>query len=142
MAQAKSGDSVRVHYTGKLADGTVFDSSRDREPLEFTIGDGNIISGFEQAVVGMTPGQSLSATIPASEAYGERDNTLVWEVEKDKFPPDLELEVGQQLQSIQDDGQVIRVFVAAISEGSVTLDANHPLAGQDLQFDIELVEIL
>ncbi len=142
MAQAKSGDSVRVHYTGKLADGTVFDSSRDREPLEFTIGDGNIISGFEQAVVGMTPGQSLSATIPASEAYGERDDTLVWEVGKDKFPPDLELEVGQQLQSIQDDGQVIRVFVAAISEGSVTLDANHPLAGQDLQFDIELVEIL
>ncbi|MFQ5863858.1 MAG: peptidylprolyl isomerase [bacterium] len=142
MAQAKNGDTVRVHYTGKLVDGTVFDSSVDREPLEFKIGAGQLIPGFEQAVVGMKPGESISTNIAAYDAYGQHDEDLVWVVETSELPDDLEPEVGQHLESIQRDGRRITLLITEVSESTVTLDANHPLAGKDLVFDIELIEIL
>jgi peptidylprolyl isomerase len=141
MSQAKVGDTVMVHYTGKLTDGTIFDSSDGREPLQFTIGAGEIIAGFEQAVIGMNAGESKTAEIPVDEAYGIHRPEMVVEVELDKMPPGLEPEVGQQLQIQQPTGQVVPVFVTEVSEATVTLDANHPLAGEDLVFDIQLVEI-
>jgi peptidylprolyl isomerase len=142
MAQAKNGDRVKVHYTGKLEDGTVFDSSTDREPLEFTLGQGEVISGFEEAVVGMQPDESKSTTLPPEKAYGSHNPEMVVTVNKDQFPEHLNPRVGQQLQMRQAEGQTIVVAVTDVSESSVTLDANHPLAGRDLTFDIELVEIV
>ncbi len=141
MTQAKKGDKVKVHYTGKLDDGTVFDSSRDREPIEFTLGAGEVIPGFEAAVEGMQVGETKTTTIPAEEAYGPHRDDMILMVERSKFPPHIEPEVGQQLQLRQEDGQTIIVTVAAVTEDTVALDANHPLAGEDLTFDIELVEI-
>ncbi len=142
MAEAKNGDKVRVHYTGRLSNGAVFDSSEDREPLEFTLGEGQVIPGFEKAVVGMQPGESKTAEIPASEAYGTRNDDMVIEVPREQFPPDVEPEVGQQLQVRQANGQSFVVNVTDVSDTVVTLDANHPLAGEDLTFDIELLEIV
>ena len=139
-AQAKDGDTVQVHYTLKLEDGTVFETSIGGDPLQFTIGEGQLIPGFEQAVVGMSPGESKTVEIPADEAYPYHDE-LVMVVDRDQLPEDLQPEVGQQLQIRQPDGQTILVKVIDVSESSVTLDANHPLAGKDLTFDIELVEI-
>ncbi|MDJ0800005.1 MAG: peptidylprolyl isomerase [Calothrix sp. MO_167.B12] len=141
MVQAKVGDSVKVHYTGKLGDGTVFDSSAEREPLEFAIGERQVIPGFESAMVGMGIGESKTVTIPSEEAYGPHRQELVIVVEKEQIPTDVSLNVGQLLQISQSDDQVIPVVVTDISESHVTLDANHPLAGQELTFDIELVEI-
>ncbi|MGD1913869.1 MAG: peptidylprolyl isomerase [Rivularia sp. (in: cyanobacteria)] len=141
MAQAKSGDNVKVHYTGKLDDGTVFDSSAEREPLQFSLGSGNVIPGFEEAIVGMTPGESKTATIPAEQAYGPQRDELVITVEKEQIPSDLSVEVGQQLQISQNNGEVIPVMVTDVSDSKVTLDANHPLAGEQLTFDIQLVEL-
>jgi len=138
---AKTGDTVKVHYTGKLDDGTVFDSSNGREPLQFTIGEGQVIPGFEQAVTGMKPGESQTVKIPVEEAYGPYQQELVLVVGQDQFPADLEPEVGQQLQITQADGKVTVVTVTGISESGVILDANHPLAGKDLTFEIELMEI-
>ncbi len=138
---AKNGDTVKVHYTGKLQDGTVFDSSMSREPLEFAIGSGNIIPGFENAVIGMNPGDSKTETIPAENAYGPHREEMVLVVERGQIPEDVAVEVGQQLQIRQQEGQVIPVIVTDISDSQVTLDANHPLAGEDLVFDIELVGI-
>lgn len=140
--QAKQGDTVKVHYTGKLDDGTVFDSSADREPLEFTIGEGMIIPGFEQAVVGMAPGDSKTELIPNDQAYGPHLDEMVVVVDRQQMPSEIEPEVGQQLQIQQATGQVIPVVVTDVSTSSVTLDANHPLAGEDLTFDIQLVEIV
>jgi len=140
MAQAQSGDTVQVHYTGKLSDGTVFDSSRDREPLEFAIGEGQIIPGFEQAVIGMEPGESKTAEIPSDQAYGPHREEMVLEVDREQIPEDIEVEPGQQLQVQHPSGQNIPVVVTNVAESKVTLDANHPLAGQDLTFDIELVK--
>ncbi len=142
MAPAKLGDTVKVHYTGKLDDGTVFDSSVDRNPLEFTIGESQVIPGFEQAVVGMVLDESKTIKISANEAYGLRHEEMVAEVERNQFPEGMQLEVGQELQLRQDDEQIIFVAVTNVSESTVTLDANHPLAGKDLTFDIELVEII
>jgi len=142
MTQAKLGDTVRVHYTGRLEDGTVFDTSIDRDPLQFTIGEGWLIPGFEEAVVGMNPGESKTTTIPADKAYGPYYEEMVVEVSRSQFPEDLEPEVGQQLQILQADGRAIVVRVTEVSESSVTLDANHPLAGKDLIFDIQLMEIV
>lgn len=142
MAQANYGDTVKVHYTGTLVDGTIFDSSVDQEPLEFKIGDGRLIQGFEQAVAGMTPGETRSFTIPPDAAYGPHDADLVRVVDKKDLPVDLELEAGRQLQSVQSDGRKITVTISEVSESSVTLDANHPLAGQNLVFDIKLLEIV
>ncbi len=141
MTQAKAGNNVKVHYTGKLDDGTVFDSSAEREPLQFSLGSGNVIPGFEEAIIGMAPGESKTATIPPDQAYGHQRDELVITVEKEQIPTDLSVEIGQQLQISQNDGQVIPVIVTEVSDSKVTLDANHPLAGQQLTFDIQLVEV-
>lgn len=142
MAQAKQGDTVKVHYTGKLEDGAVFDTSTNRDPLQFTIGEGRIIPGFEQAVVGMNPGESKTTTISAENAYGPHRAELLVVIDRNQFPPHVNPEVGLPLQLRQADGQVIAVTVTDVSESSVTLDANHPLAGKDLTFDIQLLEIV
>lgn len=141
MSQAKLGDTVSVHYTGKLDDGTVFDSSTDRDPLEFSLGEGNVITGFEEAVMGMNLGDAKTVTIPSAQAYGPYQPELVMVVEREQFPSDLTVEIGQPLQIRHTSGQIIPVIVADLSDADVTLDANHPLAGQDLIFDIELVAI-
>lgn len=141
MAEAKKGDRVKVHYTGKLHDGSVFDSSRDREPLEFELGGGMMIKGFDIAVTGMKVGETKTAEINADNAYGEHNSEMVIEVPKDQLPPDLKPEVGQQLGMQQPNGQSVPVRVTKVEEGSIEIDANHPLAGKDLIFDLELVEI-
>ena len=141
MAQAKSGDTVSVHYTGTLADGTVFDSSQNREPLVFTIGSGQVIPGFDQAVLGLEPGQTREVIIPADQAYGEHDEDLVFDVDRDQLPNDMSPSVGDQYQMRQSDGQTMIVTVQDVTPEQVTLDANHPLAGEDLNFDIQLVSI-
>ena len=139
--KARVGDTVRVHYTGRLGNGTVFDSSAGRDPLEFTIGQGSVIPGFEQAVIGMSLGELKTVQIPAEEAYGPHREDLYGVVARDKFPVNFELKIGQQL-NLQSDDQVIQVTVVDVSAANVTLDFNHPLAGKDLFFDIQLVEIL
>ena len=142
MAQAKTGDTVHVNYTGKLADGTVFDTSQDRRPIQFTIGKGQLIAGFEQAVVGMNKGEAKTVVIPADQAYGPRLEENVVAVDRKNLPADLNAEVGQRLEITQTDDRTILVTVVKVSEASMTLDANHPLAGKDLTFDIELVGII
>jgi peptidylprolyl isomerase len=142
MGQAQLGDTVKVHYTLILEDGTVFETSVDSEPLQFTLGEGQLIPGFEQAVVGMSLSESKTVEIPADEAYGPYYEELVQVVGRDQLPEDLQPEVGQQLQFRQEDGQVVIVTVIDVSESSVTVDANHPLGGRDLTFEIQLVEIL
>jgi peptidylprolyl isomerase len=142
MTQAKQGDTVRVHYTGTLDDGTVFDSSQGHAPLEFTIGQHKVIPGFEDAVLGMNLGASATAHIPVDQAYGPHDPQMIFEFERKQVPADVELEIGDQLQVRRRDGGMAVVTVTAITESSVTLDGNHPLAGEDLTFDIELVEIV
>lgn len=142
MASAAHGDTVRVHYTGKLDDGSVFDSSRGGEPLEFTIGSGQVISGFDQAVTGLDVGQSRTVRMEAAEAYGERDEDLVLEVGRDMLPSDLEPKVGESLMMQEPGGGVLQVVVTEVSDTAIVLDANHPLAGKALTFDVELVEIV
>jgi len=142
MAQAKSGDTVRVHYTGRLDDGTVFDSSAARDPLELTIGSDRLIPGFEQAVVGMNLGESKTVEIPADEAFGPYREELLTEVERSKLPMDIVPEVGQKLNMTDVGGRSTVVTVVEVSESSITIDTNHPLAGEDLTFDIELVQII
>ncbi len=141
MTTAQNGNRVKVHYTGTLQDGTAFDSSVGRDPLEFTIGEGGLIPAFEQAVVGMTAGETRSVDIPAADAYGDRSDELVHEVPRNVISEDVELEVGMPLQAQGPDGQVINLSVVAFDDNSVTVDANHPLAGQDLTFAIEVVEV-
>lgn len=141
MSSAKAGDSVRVHYTGKLQDGTVFDTSEGRDPLAFTVGAGQVIPGFEQAVAGMEVGQTLEVRIPPDDGYGERRDDLVLEVEREQIPSDIEVELGSQLALQQPDGQSVPVTVTSLDESTVTLDANHPLAGKELLFEVELVGI-
>jgi len=140
-ATARDGDTVKVHYTGRLQDGTVFDTSIGSEPLEFTLGQGQIIPGFEQAVIGMQVGESKTVTIPVEQAYGPRRDDMVLEIERDRLPEDLEPQVGMQLQMNRGDGGIMIVTITEVSETTVKIDANHPLAGQDLTFDIELVDI-
>ena len=141
MAQASSGDTVKIHYTGTLEDGSVFDSSRGREPIQFTIGQDQVIAGFEQAVVGMSPGDSKTAAIPAGQAYGPRSDEMVMEVERQRLPDDLEPEIGMRLQIDHGEGQDMVVNVTEVTDSHVIIDANHPLAGKDLTFELELVEI-
>ncbi|WP_142809149.1 FKBP-type peptidyl-prolyl cis-trans isomerase [Tepidiphilus olei] len=138
---AKAGDTVQVHYTGKFDDGSVFDSSAGRDPLEFTVGSGQVIPGFEQAVEGMAVGQTKTVTIPAAEAYGDRVAEAVLQVPREQLPPDLDPEVGQQLVMQSRDGRQIPIVVVEVTEDSITIDANHPLAGRDLTFEIELVAV-
>ena len=140
-AQAKIGDTVKVHYTGTLEDGSVFDTSLDREPLEFTIGQGQLIPSFEQAVIGMTVGESKTVNIPVEQAYGPYNEELIFVIDRDELLEGMNPEVGQQLQAQQPDGQTRIVTVIDISEISITVDANHPLAGKDLTFEIKLLEI-
>jgi peptidylprolyl isomerase len=142
MSQAQAGDTVRIHYTGKLDDGTQFDSSAGREPLEFALGQGQVIPGFDKAVQGMNPGESKSVRIPAEDAYGPRHEQLVQEVPKTALPDDLQPAVGMPLQAQGADGQVVQLVVIAVADDSITVDGNHPLAGQALNFDIELVTIV
>lgn len=141
MTEAKQGDKVKVHYTGTLPDGMVFDSSADRDPLEFTLGSGDVIPGFEAAISGMKEGDSKKVTIEAKEAYGPRQEELITEVERSQFPPHIAPEIGQQLEVKSDEGFQALVTVTGVAEDKVTLDANHPLAGRDLTFEIKLVEI-
>ena len=142
MSQAKSGDKVKVHYKGTLNDGSVFDSSEGREPLEFVVGSGQVIPGFDNAVMGLSVGESKSVNIPSAEAYGPYQENMVLAIEKDKFPAGLSLTVGEQLQIPSQNGQPVVVVIKEVTDDKVTLDANHPLAGQDLNFNIELVEIM
>jgi peptidylprolyl isomerase len=142
MTQAKQGDTVNVHYTGKLGDGTVFDTSRNRHPLQFTIGKGQVIVGFEQAVDGMNTGESKTVIIPVDAAYGPRREEMIITMERSKLPADLNPKVGQRLELTQMDDQNILVTVTAVTDSTLTLDANHPLSGKDLLFDIELVGII
>jgi peptidylprolyl isomerase len=141
MAQAKHGDTVRVEYRGELQDGSVFDAS-DREPLQFTIGVGQVIPGFEEAVVGMNPGDSKTTELPAEKAFGPYQEDMVAVLDKSQFAGHVEPTVGQRLQIPQPDGPPIDVTVTEVTESEVTVDANHPLAGEDLTFDIELIDII
>jgi len=140
MRAAKTGDSVRLHYTGTLGNGKEFDSSRGRAPLAFTLGSGQVIPGFDVAVTGMRVGEKKTVTIPAAEAYGERQNELVVEMPLSRFPDHIRPEVGQELEMARQ-GDRIHVIVREVSANTVVLDANHPLAGEDLTFQLELVSI-
>lgn len=141
MSQAKSGDTVKIHYTGTLDDGTEFDSSAGRDPLEFELGGGQVIPGFDKAVDSMTVGESKSVRIEPEDAYGHRHDQLVGVVPKTALPEDLTPEIGMALQSQSEDGQVMHVTVIEVTDENITVDGNHPLAGQALSFVIELVEI-
>ncbi len=142
MGQAKAGDTVRIHYTGTLDDGTQFDSSSGRDPLEFSLGGGQVIPGFDTAVSGMSIGESRSVTIAPEDAYGERHEKLLQQVPRATLPDDMEPAVGMQLQTQSPDGQVMNLVIAEIADDTITVDANHPLAGFALTFAIELVEIV
>lgn len=141
MSDAKEGDTVKVHYKGTLEDGTVFDSSRDHEPLEFTLGKGQIIKGFENAVLGMSIGETKTVTIPSNEAYGPRRDELLLKFNKTDFPPDMEPIEGLVLNLRNPDGRTLVARIIEVSGDLVTLDANHPMAGKDLTFKIDLVEV-
>jgi len=149
MAKAKKGDKVKVHYTGRFEGGDVFDSSECSDdgcgcgdgPLEFTIGKGEVIPGFEKAIIGMIVGEAKTLTIPVKDAYGKRREEMVVTVDRSDIPADLIVEVGMRMEVAQDDDSVFPVTIMEVSETHVTLDANHPLAGMDLTFDLKLVEI-
>ena len=143
MAKAKIGDTVKVHYTVKMKDGTVCGSSVDRDPLQFTIGKGQTVQAMEKAVVGMSPGQSKTIDIPSDQAFGPHRQELVAVIKRDQFPQEVKPEVGQQLELKQSEGSdTVVVTITDVSASTVTLDANHPLAGKDLTFEIKLVEIV
>lgn len=141
MAQVKSGDKVKVHYHGTLVNGDTFDSSAGRDPLEFEVGSGMVIKGFDDGVTGMAVGEKKTIHIPFDQAYGPRNPEMVIDMPKDRFPADMEIEVGMPLMMSDQQGHQMQVTITEIKEDSVVLDANHPLAGQDLIFDLELVEI-
>lgn len=140
MAEVRKGDKVKVHYKGTLADGSVFDSSKKNAPLEFVVGSGQVIQGFDEAMLGMGVGESKVVDIPVEKAYGTRDESMVMVVPVDQVPPDLDPEVGLRLEMGGANGEIIRVVVVDIDANNITLDANPPLAGKDLTFSIELVE--
>jgi peptidylprolyl isomerase len=142
MQQVKSGDTVKVHYHGKLTDGTTFDSSEGREPLEFEVGSGAVIAGFDQGVTGMSIGDKKTIQIPVDDAYGPKQEDLLMEFPRDRFPGDMAPEVGMQLNMSNGSGQNFPVVIREVREDVVVLDANHPLSGEDLVFDLELVEIV
>lgn len=141
MQQAKRGDRVKVHYTGAFEDGTVFDSSRGDEPLEFTIGGGQVIAGFEDAIIGMAEGDKKQERIEPERGYGDRHEELVFQVSRESLPADSDIEVGDMLEVGFPDGRTADVQVAALDDELLTLDANHPLAGKPLVFDLELMKI-
>ena len=141
MRQVKKGDTVKVHYHGKLTTGETFDSSDGKQPLEFKVGDGDVIKGFEEGVMGMKIGDKKTIQIPAEDAYGNKNEEMMIEFPKDRFPSDMNPEVGMPLTMSNGAGQNFRVTITEVKDDSVILDANHPLAGEELIFDIELVEI-
>ena len=141
MQQAKTGDSVHIHYTGKLTNGEQFDSSEGREPLNFTLGSGMVIKGFDEGVTGMVVGDKKTVNIPAKNAYGDVNPEMIMEFPKSNMPPDMVVTQGQQLVMNSGDGQQIPVTVVAVNEQTLTIDANHHLAGKELIFDLELVKI-
>ena len=141
MQQVKNGDKVKVHYHGKLTNGETFDSSKGRAPLEFEVGSGMVIKGFDDGVTGMAVGDKKTINIPVDEAYGPRNPEMLIEMPKDRFPKDMEIELGMPLSMSDGNGQDYQVVVMEVKEDAVMLDANHPLAGEDLVFDLELVEI-
>jgi len=142
MSKAKKGDTVKVHYTGRLDDGTVFNSSENRQPLEFKIGEGQVIAGFEEAVIGMDKGDSKTIKIHADKAYGPHREDMVIEVDRDKLAADKVPKKGELWQISRDNDDPIIVMVVDVSDDKVTLDANHPLAGEDLTFEIQVEEII
>ncbi|MFN3610077.1 MAG: peptidylprolyl isomerase [Hyphomonas sp.] len=141
MTQVKNGDTVHIHYTGTLSDGTPFDSSQGREPLAFEVGTGQIISGLDAAIPGMAVGEKKTVKVPCDEAYGPINPDMRQDVPRSDIPPEIPVEVGTRLQMQTQSGQPVPVVVVAADDKTITLDANHPLAGQDLTFDIELVAI-
>ena len=141
MQQVKNGDTVRVHYHGKLTDGTTFDSSEGRDPLEFQVGSGQVIKGFDDALVNMQIGEKKTVNIPVDQAYGQRNVDMMMEYPKSEFPDDMKPEAGMELHMSDNQGHVFPVVVTEVQEDVVVLDANHPLAGKDLTFEIELVSI-
>ena len=141
MTEVKNGDTVRIHYTGTLTDGSVFDSSEGRDPLEFTVGSGQVIAGMDAGLPGMVVGDKKRLEIPSADAYGPLNPEARQAIPREGIPDDIPLELGTQLQMQSPEGHVLPVTVVEVTEATVTLDANHPLAGKDLNFDIELVSI-
>lgn len=141
MNQASAGQTVRIHYNAKLGDGTLLDTSAERDPMQFELCSGQVIQGLDNAVQGMAVGESKTVTIQADEAYGQRNEQLVITVPNSGLPEDLQPSVGMELQSQTSDGAITKLIVTEVADNSITVDANHPLAGQVLQFDIELIEI-
>jgi peptidylprolyl isomerase len=137
---AKNGSRVKVHYTGKLGNGSIFDSSLEREPLEFVVGDGKVIPGFDEAVKSMKVGETKPVTIPADQAFGQKRKELIFTGEREKLPSNLNPQAGDKLQMRQQNGDTLRVIVIEAGEKSITLDANHFLAGEDLTFELNLIE--
>jgi FKBP-type peptidyl-prolyl cis-trans isomerase 2 len=142
MQKVKKGDKIKVHYHGRLINGETFDSSEGREPLEFEVGGGMVIKGFDDGVTGMAVGDKKTVNIPFNEAYGPRNPDMIIEMPKERFPKDMDIEIGMPLGMSDGQGQQFQVTIAEIKEEIVLLDANHPLAGEDLIFDLELVEII
>jgi len=142
MTTAAPGDIVRIHYSGRLTDGTQFDSSEGRAPLEFKLGEGQVIKGLEAHVTGMETGDKSTVTIPVNEAYGPRRDDAIQQLDREKVPEGIDLQVGTQLQARTADGGMLPITVVGVDDASVTVDANHPLAGKDLVFDVELVEVV
>ena len=142
MQQVKNGDKVRVHYHGKLTDGSTFDSSEGRDPLEFEVGSGAVIAGFDSGVTGMQVGEKKTVTIPVEDAYGPKQDDMIMEFPRDRFPEEMVPEIGMQLNMSNGAGQNFPVVIREVQDTTVMLDANHPLAGEDLVFDLELVEIV
>lgn len=142
MATAKLGDTVKVHYKGTLEDGAVFDSSENMDPLEFTLGEGDVIPGFENAVLGMNTGETKTVIISPEEGYGDPDEELIMVVDRSEIPPEIHPEIGMVLKASAQDGSSTHIVITDISDKDVTLDGNHPLAGLDLTFEIELIEIV
>ncbi len=142
MANAQTGNTVLIHYKGELENGSVFDQSTKDDPLQFTIGEGMLIQDFEQAVIGMDPGETKTVHIPSDRAYGQHRDDLMIEVERTQFPEHISPVSGQKLQLTQPDGHPLMVTITKVDDANVTLDANHPLAGEDLTFHIQLLEIV
>ncbi|MDP2497602.1 MAG: peptidylprolyl isomerase [Candidatus Palauibacterales bacterium] len=141
MAEAEQGDTVTVHYTGTLEDGTVFDTSEERDPISFEIGADEVIPGFEDAVLGLEPGDTASTTLPPEEAYGPRSDERILPVPRSELPEDMDPDVGDELEVQLENGQRAPARVAETDESTVTLDLNHPLAGRELTFEVELVDV-
>jgi FKBP-type peptidyl-prolyl cis-trans isomerase 2 len=142
MSQAKTGDTVKVHYTGKLTNGEIFDTSKDREPLQFTLGEKQVIAGFEQGIEGMKIGEVKEVNLSSENAYGPRKEEMIFEIANENIPPEVNPQVGQTLTMSNPEGQQFNVLVHEVGDNSIFLDANHPLAGKDLVFEVELMEIV